>query len=333
MARPLRIEYPGAFYHVTCRGNERKAIFADETDRISFVDRLQLSVETYGGVVHSYVLMDNHFHLILETHLGNISELMRHFNVSYTVWFNRRHNRTGHLYQGRYKAILIEADAYLMALSRYVHLNPVKIKSMADMGVKDQTAYLKGYRWSSLRGFLYLRKREPFVNYSRVLDYFGGDNGRGRKAYGAFVQKGITEDADNPWAKVEGQLILGTDGFLDEIKEKFINRATKHYREQPSGRSLHCHIEPERIIEIVSRHTDSSPEEIKRRGRWGVARGMAMELLYRHTRLNQRQIGALMGRIDYSAVSLTRKRFREKLEKDRNLVKLYRYIEQQLAAS
>jgi len=261
MTRPLRIQYPGAFYHVTCRGNEGRPIFVDDRDSISFLDRLSLSLETFGGIVHGYVLMVNHFHLIIETPLANLSELMRHFNVSYTVCYNRRHDRSGHLYQGRYKAILIEAEAYLMELSRYVHLNPVKVESMADMGSKDKAEYLMGYRWSSLKGFLNPGKREPFVSYGRVLDYFGGDNSRGRKAYGVFVHKGITEETGNPWAQVEGQLLLGRRGFVEQIKEKFIY-SSKQYREQPSGKRLSYYIEPERILDIVSRHTDNSPEEI-----------------------------------------------------------------------
>src|SRR5919106_2501983 len=129
MARPLRINYPGAFYHVTCRGNERKHIFADDRDRSAFLDKLKTSVGIYQVRVHAYVLMSNHFHFIVETLKGNLSEFMRHFNVSYTAAYNRRHQRIGHLYQGRFKAILIDADSYLLELSRYVHLNPVRLRS------------------------------------------------------------------------------------------------------------------------------------------------------------------------------------------------------------
>lgn len=331
MARPLRIQYPGAFYHVTCRGNERRSIFVDDRDRSSFLDRLSLSLETFSGTLHSYVLMENHFHLILETPLANLSELMRHFNVAYTVWYNRRHNRPGHLYQGRYKAILIEADAYLMELSRYVHLNPVKVKSVVDMGGKEKVKYLMSYRWSSLKGFLDPKKREPFVSYGSVLDCFGGDNGRGRKAYRVFVQKGIADETGDLWSQVKGQLILGRKGFVQDIKERFIY-PKKQYREQPSGKRLSYYIEPGRILDIVSRHTNKSLEEIRRKGKWSVERAMAIELLYRHSRMNQREIGALMGNIDYSAVSQTRKRFRERLKKDENLAELFIRIEKQLAA-
>src|SRR5215472_262145 len=126
MARALRILFADAHYHVTCRGNERKAIFRDDTDRSVFLDKLQTSLQIYGVRLHAYVMMNNHFHLMVETPKGNLSEFMRHFNISYTAAFNRRHHRVGHLYQGRYKAILIDKDSYLLELSRYVHVNPVR---------------------------------------------------------------------------------------------------------------------------------------------------------------------------------------------------------------
>ena len=128
MARPLRILFPNAYYHVTCRGNERKAIFRDDTDRSVFLDKLKASLQIYRTELHAYVMMTNHFHLVIKTPTGNLSDFMRHFNISYTAAYNRRHKRVGHLYQGRYKAIVIDQDHYLLELSRYVHLNPVRIR-------------------------------------------------------------------------------------------------------------------------------------------------------------------------------------------------------------
>ncbi|MCP4974995.1 MAG: transposase, partial [Maribacter sp.] len=133
MARPLRIEYPGAWYHFTCRGNERGLIFKDDTDRRVFLDMLKESLEKYKVFLHGYVLMGNHFHLNLHTPQGNLSRFAQRFNTAYTVYFNRRHRRMGHLYQGRYKAILVEKESYLLALSRYIHLNPVKIKKIKKL--------------------------------------------------------------------------------------------------------------------------------------------------------------------------------------------------------
>ena len=127
MARPLRIEYSHACYHITCRGNDRRIIFKDDDDRRGFLTRLQSSLEIYEVRLHCYVLMNNHFHLIVATPKANLSQFMRHFNVAYTSFFNRRHRRTGHLYQGRFKAVLIQPNPWLLELSRYVHLSLIHI--------------------------------------------------------------------------------------------------------------------------------------------------------------------------------------------------------------
>ncbi len=126
MARPLRITYPGAFYHITSRGNERKNIFKSQRDREQFLRYLESATERYGAKIHVYCLMSNHYHLLLETPLANLSQIMRHINGAYTTYFNIKRERAGHLFQGRYKAILVEMDEYAQELSRYIHLNPVR---------------------------------------------------------------------------------------------------------------------------------------------------------------------------------------------------------------
>ena len=153
MARPLRIQYSGAVYHVTCRGNARKDIFVEDTDREKMLEILAHSLKIYNVKLCSYVLMNNHFHLLVETPLGNLAAFMRHFNISYTGHYNRRHDRTGHLYQGRYKSILVEKAAYLSVLSRYIHLNPVRIKDMEKATSEEKIRTLERYRWSSLHGY------------------------------------------------------------------------------------------------------------------------------------------------------------------------------------
>ena len=128
MARPLRIAFPGAFYHVTARGNERKAVFKSIRDRQKFIEYLETATERYNAVIHAYCLMDNHYHLLLETPSGNLPQIMQHINGAYTTYFNLKRVRAGHLFQGRYKAILVEMDEYAKELSRYIHLNPVRAK-------------------------------------------------------------------------------------------------------------------------------------------------------------------------------------------------------------
>src|SRR4030067_3297732 len=150
MARPLRIQYSGAVYHVTCRGNERKEIFKDDRDRKRFLGILAYSSKIYNIKIFSHFLMENHFHLLVETPLGNLGEFMRHFNITYTGYYNRRHKRVGHLYQGRYKSILIDKQEYLSILSRYIHLNPIRTEQMKKKTGKEKVNYLMRYKWSSL---------------------------------------------------------------------------------------------------------------------------------------------------------------------------------------
>ena len=145
MARPLRIQYPDAVYHITCRGNERQVIFKDDADRARFLQILTQSLSIYTVKLHTYVLMNNHFHLLVETPLGNLAEFMRKFNITYTSYYNRRHKRIGHLYQGRYKSILVDKSEYLSILSRYIHLNPVR------RGLVERA---EQWKWSSAAWFL-----------------------------------------------------------------------------------------------------------------------------------------------------------------------------------
>ncbi len=195
MARPLRIEYPGAWYRVSCRGNEERNIFRDDADRDKLLEILSANLKLYRIELHSYVLMQTHFHLLLMTAEANLRKFMQRFNTTYTVYFNRRHRRSGHLFQGRYKAILIEKDEYLVELSRYIHLNPVRIKKYSQWEIEEKRRILKGYPWSSYGGYTQLRKHQPFIHYSEILDMAGGgDSLGGRRKYEQFVMDGIMKD-------------------------------------------------------------------------------------------------------------------------------------------
>ena len=217
MARPLRIEYPHAHYHVTCRGNDRRNIFRDDDDREVFLDRLRKSLEIYGVRLHAYVLLNDHFHMVADTPGANLSDFMRHFNVAYTSFFNRRHRRTGHLYQGRFKAILIQPDAWLLALSRHVHMNPVRTGRRKRRGVPEQVGQLWQYRWSSLGGYVSARRRESWVCYDEVLSHVD----HSRQRYGRFVQDGLERAVSSPWKDLRGQVILGDDRFWAKAREQW----------------------------------------------------------------------------------------------------------------
>jgi putative transposase len=245
MTRPLRILIPGAFYHVTCRGNDRRAIFKDDRERTAFLEKLRGSLATYQVELHAYVLMDNHFHLMVCTPKGNLSEFMRHFNISYTAAYNRRHRRVGHLYQGRYKAIVIHQDSYLLELSRYVHLNPVRIKGFQKRSVKENAGYLERYRWSSLPGYLKAANKQFWVCYDMVLDQVG----QSRKRYGQFITDGLSQGYSTPWDEVSGQVVFGKDEFIERMKGSVEQGST--HREQPSIGMLAAK-EPKAIIRMVA---------------------------------------------------------------------------------
>jgi REP element-mobilizing transposase RayT len=203
MARPLRIEYPGAFYHVTSRGNEQKDIFKSRKDRKKFLDYLESATERYGAVIHAFCLMNNHYHILLETPTGNLSQIMRHLNGSYTTYFNVKRKRAGHLFQGRYKAILVEADSYGLELSRYIHLNPLRAGSVNRP---------EEYEWSSYRHYIGLSKAPSWLKTGFVLDVFGGKDVE--RKYREFVNEGMKEESESPLMGVIASTILGSPEFV-----------------------------------------------------------------------------------------------------------------------
>jgi len=322
MARSLRIQYPGACYHVTCRGNERKEIFLDDQDHKDFLEKLSLSLDIYNVSLLVYVCMPNHFHLLLTTPEGNLSEFMRYFNISYTSNFNRRHRRVGHLYQGRYKAFLIDADNYLLEVSRYIHLNPMRIKALAKKSIEEKWETLLRHKASSLWGYFSLRKRNDLVNYETVLEYMGGDNPKGRRSYRQFVQWGIEQELENPLDLGKGSGVVGEDDFIQWIKEKYLNKKTSQ-REQPALRELRRESKPEELIGHFAQLLGKNHKEICQRGKKTLERAMLMELLYRFCELTQPEIGKLVGGINYSAVSQARRRLQIRMEREPKLKKRF----------
>ena len=195
MARSLTIEYPGAWYHVTCRGNERRAIFADDEDRLRFLDILENCADTGRVEVHAFVLMNNHFHLLLMTPEAHLHRFMQRFNTAYTVGFNRRHARVGHLYQGRYEALLVDADSYLLELSRCVHLNPVRTSKASALDPAGKSKLLHRYPWSRIKDYTVDGNRAPFLKTYLILEMIGGTVLRARrKRYAQFTLSGIAEE-------------------------------------------------------------------------------------------------------------------------------------------
>jgi hypothetical protein len=261
---------------------------------------------------------------MVSTPKGNLSEFMRHFNISYTAAYNRRHRRVGHLYQGRYKAILIDQDSYLLELSRYVHLNPVRVRPYQGKGVGEQIRYLQGYRWSSLAGYLRSGRKQPWIHYGMVLGQVGGS----RKKYADYIAEGIRTGYGTPWEEVTGQVVLGEETFIERIKGRITENGGK--REQPSIRELGA-TQPEVVLREVARHFGLKETQITgRRAAERDARAVAMEMMYRHGAISQAEIGKALGGLDYTTVSLERKRLREKVRENKALGKSVSEIENTL---
>lgn len=202
MARPLRLEFAGALYHITSRGNERKPIYFDDADFDKFLSLLGNVCGQYNWVVHAYCLMTNHYHLLLETPEANLSKGMRQLNGTFTQAINRKHQRVGHLFQGRYKAILVDKDAYLLELSRYVVLNPIRANMV-------QT--LDSWPWSSWHATIGKAESPEWLNTDALLGMFAKQRSAAREKYAAFVHQG----KDVPvWTKLSNQIFLGNDNFV-----------------------------------------------------------------------------------------------------------------------
>ncbi len=212
MSRPLRIEYAGAVYHITSRGNEKKAVFKGDQDRINFLNTLQHVNRRYNWICHAYCLMDNHYHLLIETPDGNLSIGMRQLNGVYTQLFNKLHGRAGHLFQGRYKSILIQKDSHLLEVCRYVVLNPVRAKMVEKPSE---------WKWSSYRATAGAETAHLCLTIGWVLGQFGGKRGKAEKEYHQFVQWGIGKSL---WHEVRGQAVLGEEEFADRL----IDHLRKH---------------------------------------------------------------------------------------------------------
>jgi len=213
MARPLRLEYAGALYYVAAQGNARQEIFLDDTDRVRFLDVLADVVDRFQWICYAYCLMRNHYHLLVETPEANLSRGMRQLNGVYTQAFNRRHGRTGHVLQGRFKAIVVEKESHLLELARYVVLNPVRV---------GEVRHPRYWRWSSYRATAGEAPSSRFLSVDRILSQFGRNRQRARLAYRRFVAQGRGMRA---WDDLRGGVLLGSDGFVKRLRPMLREKA------------------------------------------------------------------------------------------------------------
>lgn len=213
MSRPLRIEFPGAIYHCIVRGVERRPIFRDDADRVRRMEWLAEACVRFGWRVHALCQMGNHEHLLIETPQPNLGQGMRLLNQTYTQYFNVRHKRCGPLFQGRYKAFIVEDGAAMMTIGRYIHLNPVRARSM---GIGDPAAW----PWSSFDGYATGRKAWGFMEHRRILGHYTGSEAEKRKRYAAFVRAGLAEPEPDLLKEAFQGLIYGSEAFIAEVLRK-----------------------------------------------------------------------------------------------------------------
>ncbi len=311
MARSLRLNFAGGVYHVTARGNERKALVRDDRDRARFVDTLAQMVQQYRVACHAWVLMTNHYHLLLETPTPNLSLAIRHLNGVYTQAFNRRHGRVGHLFQGRFKAIVVEKEAHLLELCRYVVLNPVRA---------GLVAHPRRYAWSSYRATPGEAAAPSWLTVDWTLEQFALQARAARQAYREFVQEGLTS-AEAPWRDVVGQVYLGSAAFIGQVQRYAIRRRDP---EIPRGQREPVWLSAEAVLRRVARfyglrvadlvRPSPRPSEARQVALYGMRReaGQGLSVIARRMGL---RYGSVSRRVHAVARRLsTDRRFRRQVE-------------------
>lgn len=220
MSRPIRVEFPGAVYHVMARGNELRPVFRDDRDREQFLDALAGTAEQQGWRLHAYCLMGNHYHALVGTPRGNLSRGMARLQTTYTTRFNARHRRRGHLFAGRYKAQLIEADEYARWLVEYIHLNPVRPLNKRHRLEPTRQEELRRYRWSSHADYAGLRRRSPAWLCLDWQRYWGSTTREAITEYRKAIRQAFGRAVSSPWQQLRQGLILGSDALYDQVRQR-----------------------------------------------------------------------------------------------------------------
>jgi REP element-mobilizing transposase RayT len=332
MARPLRLERAGGWYHVTARGNERKPIFRHDPDRRHFLEVLAGMTERFRVRLHCFVLMDNHYHLVLELTEPNLSRAVQWLNVSYSVWFNRRHGRSGHLFQGRFQSVTVSRDEWALALSCYVHLNPVRIKTLGlgkgaraaqrvglspapdAAEVRERLRRLRAYRWSSYRSYLGLGRAPAWLECETVLALGGGAKGQQRRRYLEYVETAVREGLEkSPWEAVQEQVVLGGAEFLAGLRKQVRGDA----QEQRGARRL-ARSRPrlEEVIAAVERVKGEPWDEFRER-HGDRGRDLVLYLGRRVCGLKLLALAEAVGLRNYAVVATNAKRYEQRLPSDR----------------
>jgi len=330
MARPLRVDVEDGWYHVTARGDHRQEIFHDDRDHGHFLELLEEMSERYRVGVMAYVCMGNHYHAMVRTPEANLSRAIQWLNISYSVWFNKRHDETGHVFQGRFKSIIVEGEAWGLELSQYVHLNPVRIKALgqgkrqraadhagvsrrpSDEELKRRLDKLRRYRWSSYRAYAGYCAKPAWLDSKVLLDRAGG-----MAKYRETVEDRIRQgEAESPWEQMKMGIALGSVEFAQKVRDRL-----KSGREMPEKRGLRKQVAFEDVVAVVERLTGERWSEFcERHG--DRRRDLVLWVARRCTGLTLVELGQKAGGMDYAAVTMAVRRFPQACKRDKTLARL-----------
>lgn len=345
MARPLRIQVPGGHYYVTNRGNERKPVFRDDRDRLHFLQLLAELPERWGVRVHGWVLMNNHYHLLLETLEPNLSRVGQWLNVAYSVWFNRRHQRSGHLFQGRFHSLLVAGEDWL-AVARYAHLNPVRVARLGlgkedrrrqrtaaatDPGaemVAERLRLLRNYRWSSYRAYCGVVPSPAWLTTDELLGAIGRGSLAQRRSYWKEYHEAPLREGhlESVWDRAVAGAMIGPEQWIAAMRERCAGQSPEAAR----SRELSGGIEWEALVRAVELVHGERWEEFRDRyGDWG--RDLALYLARTRGRLRLAELAERVGGIGYSAVAQAVKRARRLLSQQAEWRRHQRDVEAKLS--
>lgn len=322
MSRPIRIAFPGAWYHVMNRGRRSENIYLDKLDYKTFVELLQETSDAWNIRIAAYCLMPNHYHMLVYTPEGNISRAMRHINGVYTQRFNRRHHLDGQLFRGRYKSIIVHGDSYLLQLVRYIHRNPLKA------GIVDD---LKAYLWSSHKAYLSVAKNWDWLHKGFILDMLTDDKKSQIRQYRSFVAVDNDKDLEDAMDSRKWPSMLGPQEFIDWVKATF--KDIKGSDDMPQIRELYP--DTDKIISIVSASYEVTRKDLltSKRGTFNEPRCAAIYLLRRVRRDRLKEIGKIFNLEKNSSVSSVIERMKLRIQNNREIKMRIQKIEDEIRMS
>jgi REP element-mobilizing transposase RayT len=332
MARPWRIRYAGAKYHVTVRGNGKQVVFHDTVYYLRFIDQLTDALEKDGVILYAYTLMPNHYHLFIETPHGNIQRFMQRLNTAYSMYHRYKRDEPGHCFQGRYGAKLVSGDDYIIRLTRYIHLNPVKVKKCRDMSLEQKEQYLNDYKWSSYCGYVNKENAEDYVNYE-WLKLMPRKTRAGRSAaYRRYLENYLLSvDKDFKSELAVSRYAVGNSEFIKEVEAELLeirlNKGVYGDIKWPVGKTVSV---DEVVIAVASDFKLDKELLLERCYAARQARKIAIELSCRYSNLSQRKIGEYFGYKGNGSVLKQRQKLKLLLNDDTKLSKRLARIKKKL---